>query len=299
VNRLVVTADDFGLAREVNEAVEIAHRDGILSAASLMVGAAAAADAVARAARMPRLRVGLHLAVTDATPILPPEKIPGLVDRRGRLRSDLARLGLELAVRRSLRDQMRAEIDAQFLAFRATCLPLDHVNVHQHFHLHPIVAAMVIDIGAPHGLSALRVPLEPRRVVEAARGDRRLVEDVCSRLLRGAARRRGLVTADAVFGLRWSGEMTSERMRFLLERLPRGFCEIYTHPATRDIFPGHAPNYRYQDELAALVDPRSAEALRRCGRSLCGYGDVFDSDPKRDRRLTGASDSGPIGSDVV
>ena len=56
VKRLIVTADDFGAAREVNEAVETAHRAGILTAASLMVAAPAAADAVARARRMPSLR---------------------------------------------------------------------------------------------------------------------------------------------------------------------------------------------------------------------------------------------------
>ena len=58
---LVVTADDFGLHPTVNEAVERAHTDGILTAASLMVGAPAARDAIARARSLPRLRVGLHL----------------------------------------------------------------------------------------------------------------------------------------------------------------------------------------------------------------------------------------------
>ena len=51
----IVTADDFGAAVEVNEAVERAHRDGILTAASLMVAGAAAGDAVARAKAMPSL----------------------------------------------------------------------------------------------------------------------------------------------------------------------------------------------------------------------------------------------------
>ena len=49
LNRLIITADDFGPAEEVNSAVEEAHRSGILSAASLMVGGAAATDAVRRA----------------------------------------------------------------------------------------------------------------------------------------------------------------------------------------------------------------------------------------------------------
>ena len=58
---LIFTADDFGLSDGVNEAVERAHTDGVLTHASLMVAGPAAADAVARARRLPGLRVGLHL----------------------------------------------------------------------------------------------------------------------------------------------------------------------------------------------------------------------------------------------
>jgi len=60
LKQLIVTADDFGLVREVNDAVEAAHRDGVLTAASLMVAAPAARDAVERARRLPSLRVGLQ-----------------------------------------------------------------------------------------------------------------------------------------------------------------------------------------------------------------------------------------------
>lgn len=71
---VIITADDFGAAIEVNEAVEAAHRDGILTAASLMVTGGAAADAVARAKRMPALRVGLHLVLVEGKPVLPPPR---------------------------------------------------------------------------------------------------------------------------------------------------------------------------------------------------------------------------------
>ena len=40
---LIVTADDFGLHEAVNDAVEVASRSGVLTAASLMVAAPAAA----------------------------------------------------------------------------------------------------------------------------------------------------------------------------------------------------------------------------------------------------------------
>jgi len=243
-----------------------------------MVAAPEAQDAVSRARSMPNLRVGLHLALTDALPALPPEKIPRLVGRAGRLRADLARLGFDLAVDRDARRQMRAEIEAQFAAFRATGLALDHVNVHQHFHLHPVVAAMVIGIGRAYRMRALRAPYEPRRMIaladESSAPAYRAVEQGCAAWLRRLAKRAGLATADGVLGLRWSGCMTAQRLQSLLSRLPPGFWEIYLHPATRDAFPGCAPGYRYVDELAALVDPLSIEALRRAGRSIGGYGDL-------------------------
>jgi predicted glycoside hydrolase/deacetylase ChbG (UPF0249 family) len=69
---LIVTADDFGLHEAVNEAVQRASREGILTAASLMMGAPATADAVRRARELPGLRVGLHLVLVDGVPLLPP-----------------------------------------------------------------------------------------------------------------------------------------------------------------------------------------------------------------------------------
>ena len=66
---LIVTADDFGAALAVNEAVEIAHTQGILTAASLMVGGEAADDAVERARRLPGLGVGLHVVLADGRPV--------------------------------------------------------------------------------------------------------------------------------------------------------------------------------------------------------------------------------------
>src|SRR5581483_10915639 len=76
VKALIITADDFGAAPEVNEAVELAHTNGILTAASLMVAAPAAADAVRRAKALPRLRVGLHIVLVEGRPALPPEQVP-------------------------------------------------------------------------------------------------------------------------------------------------------------------------------------------------------------------------------
>ncbi|WP_018263462.1 hopanoid biosynthesis-associated protein HpnK [Methylobacterium sp. WSM2598] len=279
VRRLVVTSDDFGLSPEVNEAVERAHREGILSAASLMVAAPAAADAVARARRLPSLRVGLHLVMVEAWPCLPAAELPDLVDGQGLLRRDMGGLGLDLAAKPRARRQLAAEIRAQFEAYRATGLPLDHVNAHKHFHVHPVIAGLVLRIGRPHGMRALRVPREDRAVLRRAESGAApgLALDTApwAALLGRRARRAGLLVPDGVLGLAWSGRMSPPRVAALLRHLPAGLTELYTHPATRGGFPGEAPGYAYAEELAALTAPESRAALRESGAVLGGFGDFL------------------------
>jgi len=246
-----------------------------------MVAAPAAAQAVALAKKMPSLRVGLHLALIEAAPASRPEDIPDLVDSHGALRRDMVGLAFDIAVSGTICRQLRHEITAQFEAFRKAGLPLDHVNAHKHFHVHPLIAREILAVGREYGMKALRVPTEPADIV--ARIDNKspaLSERVMApwtAILRGWARRAGLTTPDAVFGLRWTGAVTAERLAALMPLLPDGLVEIYTHPATRDDFPGHAPGYRYAGELKALIDPAVIAAVKQSGRRLGGYADVGDA----------------------
>jgi hopanoid biosynthesis associated protein HpnK len=193
-------------------------------------------------------------------------------------RTNMARLGFDIAIKPRVRRQMIGEIAAQFLAFRATGLPLDHVNAHKHFHLHPMIGAAMIVLGKKFGARAIRVPMEPAAVVRGIeRGSASLSSSLMAqwtRILRAQARRAGMAVPDAVFGLAWSGAMTSGRVASLLRRLPAGVVEIYTHPAAANVFAGHAPGYRYTDELAALTDPECIAAVREGGFRLSGFADT-------------------------
>jgi chitin disaccharide deacetylase len=264
--RIIFCADDFGLSPQVNEAVEQAHRDGILTAASLMVGERALPEAVAIARRNPRLAIGLHLTLTDGRPTLPPGHIPALVQANGRFRDDMAGLGLVLAASAAARAELRAEIAAQFRAFRATGLACDHMNAHKHFHLHPVIAAAAFAAARAAGVRATRVPWEPPALIRAmeprARTAPRALAPFAA-LLRRLAARQGLAAADRVVGLAWSGGFTADRLAALLPLLPPGSTEIYLHPATAGGFPGGAPGYHYAEELAALLDPRVREEAAR------------------------------------
>ena len=279
VKRLVVTADDFGLSLAVNEAVEQAHREGILTAASLMVSAPAAADAVARARRLPSLRVGLHLVLVEAWPTLPAADLPDLVGADGLIRSDMGRLGLDLALKPAARRQLAAEIAAQFEAYRATGLPLDHVNAHKHFHVHPLIAGAVLSIGRRYAMRALRVPREPRAVLRAAETEAapKPALDIApwAALLAVRARQAGLLIPDRTLGLAWSGAMTPARVAGLLAHLPEGLTELYTHPATGSGFPGEAPGYAYAAERDALIAPASRSAVTASGAVSGGFTDFL------------------------
>jgi chitin disaccharide deacetylase len=264
MKKLILNADDLGLSSEVNAAVEQAHREGVLTAASLMVGEPAVAEGIEVARRNPGLAVGLHLTLTDGTPTLPPERIPALVQPNGRLRDDMAGLGLTLAISAAARTQLRAEVAAQFAAFRAAGLACDHLNAHKHYHLHPVIAAIAFAEAARQGVRAVRIPWEPPsliRAVESGAATMPRALQPFTALLRRLAARYGLRAPDCVVGLAWSGAFTAPRLAALLPRIPEGVTEIYLHPATAAGFKGGAPGYRYAEELAALLAPEVRAAL--------------------------------------
>jgi chitin disaccharide deacetylase len=280
--QLIVCADDFGCDVAVNEAVEIAHRDGILSTASLMVAAPAATDAVERARRLPDLRVGLHLVLIDGAPMLPPGELRGLVrSSDGRFHDDEIRAGFCWFLIPGLRRRLAAEIRAQFEAFRATGLALDHVNAHKHMHVHPTVARLVVKIGREFGMPAVRLPQEPSRVLHRAfpgerRQPRAAIFGSAVAALQRRLRRAGLASNDFTFGIAWSGRMTEERLLGLLPHLPGGVSEIYCHPATRETraLLAAAPGYRHIDELGALLSARVRRRIAELGIGLVGYRDL-------------------------
>ncbi len=284
MRRIIVTGDDFGLARPVNEAIEEAHRRGILTAASLMVGAPAAEDAVERAKRLPTLKVGLHLVLVEGRPVLPPEAVPDLVDAQsGEFSTRLAAAGVRFFVRPGVRRQLEAEIRAQFEAFRRTGLDLDHVNAHNHMHLHPTVMQLLLTVGKAYGLKAVRLPYEPPLASWRAAGSGlggRLLHMLAlapwTWLLRRRLARAGLRFNDYVLGLHDSGRLSPHLVSRFIREAPDGVTEIYCHPATGRCpeLDRYQPDYRHRLELEALVSPAVREAFAASGAQRLAFSDL-------------------------
>ena len=265
--QLIVSADDYGLSAEVNEAVERANREGILRAASLMVAAPAAADAIARARALPSLRVGLHVVVVNGQPLLPPDRVRPLVDSEGNFPSDLVTAGIRYFFDPRARRALEDEIRAQFDAFARSGLPLDHVNAQNHMHVHPTVLGIILKVGSEYGMRAVRIPREP--------GGAAFLTPWLG-LMRARLLRAGISTNDAVLGIRDSGHMTRTRVLELLDALPEGISEMYFHPATRP-WSGIDPQiagYDFAGELEALVSPEVRAKLAKMGVDPRAYSDL-------------------------
>ncbi len=269
--RLIVNADDFGRSHSINEAVIRAHREGILTTASLMVNEAGCDEAVALARENPKLGVGLHLTLLCGKSALPPEKIPGLVNARGEFSNQPITTGFRYFFQRRLRDQLRAEIHAQFQKFRATGLPLDHVNGHLHLHLHPTVFRILMEDAATLGIRHFRLTRDClSRSRRMARGhwfyrvSHAAIYEWLSRRARGPLQQRGIRHAQITFGLLQNARVDEEYILKLLPELPPGDSELYSHPSLDE----------FKHEFDALVSPRVKERVEKLGIELIRYQDL-------------------------
>jgi hopanoid biosynthesis associated protein HpnK len=283
LKRIIVTGDDFGLALPVNEAIVAAHQQGILTAASLMMGEQFTRDAVERARRLPGLRVGLHLALVEGRPVSAPQQIPDLVDARGAFSTHLARAGFKFFFKPGIRRQLETEIRAQFEAFHKTGLALDHANAHNHMHLHPTLMRLILKVGRDYGLRAVRLPNEPPlrswRASRKALGPK-LASSVflCPwmNLMKHLLRRAHVRHNDFLFGMSDSGTMTLDLALRFIRNLPAGVTELCFHPATRRCseIDRTMPRYRHEDEFRALTSESLLRAVQAGNIQRIAFSDL-------------------------
>lgn len=271
VKRLIVNADDFGCSPAVNQAVIRAHREGILTTASLLVNGAAEEEAAALARAHPQLGVGLHLTLLGGRSTLKPTDIPRLVDERYRFSQRPVWTGLRYFFLPGLRSQLRHEISAQFAKFRLTGLRLDHVNGHLNIHLHPTVFSLLGHHAREWGFVSFRLTRDPFWLNARLAGGRWLyrlshavIFTLLSRRARPVLNELSIHYTDRVFGLLQTGRVDERYLERLLPRLPDGDSELYAHPSLDDA----------RAELEALTSPRMKALVGQHGIQLIRYQDL-------------------------
>ncbi|MCC6202524.1 MAG: ChbG/HpnK family deacetylase [Gammaproteobacteria bacterium] len=254
---LIVNADDFGLTAAVNRGIIEAHRNGIVTSASLLATGAAFEDAVQLARATPTLAIGVHLALCGQRPLSAADQGSSLVTTGGELPGDVFRLAARLLRRRVAASEIERELDAQVQRVRDSGLAIGHLDGHQHVHVLPGVAAIVARLARAYGIAKVRYPAEPLRGF-ALRHPRRLAEQLALRAASAAVPLRGLRRADSLAGFPFAGRLDEANLLTLLRRLPgQGRVELMCHPGHDDpASPYRAWRYRWRQELEALCSER-------------------------------------------
>jgi predicted glycoside hydrolase/deacetylase ChbG (UPF0249 family) len=222
---LVVNADDLGLTVGVNDGIFDAHDHGILTSASLMARPSAAADAIRRARSRPALGIGVHLTLVDGAPMLPPDRVPTLLQDDGRFRMSWRPFIVACLMGRvSMRDVER-ELTAQIEYVTSNGITPTHLDSHKHVHLYPPVFEVVASLAERFRVPVVRVPYE-RTLADLPLAVWALQD------YRLAASRR-LITPHFV-GRAMTGVMTADSLGAALRTLAAGPTELMVHPGYVD-----------------------------------------------------------------
>ena len=251
--KLIVNADDFGYAESVSAGIIRAHRDGIVTATTLMTNAPHT-DAAAKLGRAtPSLDVGVHLVITFDRPLVDVELVQSLVDRDGRFFRPI-----ELLSRDIDREEALLEYRAQYRKARELLgREPTHIDTHHWVHDHPALEWAVGALARETGAAA-RIHSDEQR-------DR--------------LRARGVRTPDHfVRDFQHEGRVDVNDLLALLPRLATrsGVTELMCHPGEADEAMVRRSGYAREraTELRTLTDPRVRAAVQDLGITLATFADV-------------------------
>ena len=250
--KLIVNADDFGYTPGVTSGILRAHREGIVTATTLMTNAPDT-DGAAQVARFtPKLDVGVHIVFTYGKPLSRPERVRSLVTAAGAFPrvSDLMRTGAPVA------EEALSEARAQYARARELIgRAPTHLDTHHWVHdLRPLEDAM------------LELAKETGCVLRAHDGRQR-----------ARFRDAGVRTADRfVRDFQHTGKIGVDSLVLLLEHLDEhegGTVELMCHPADPDEMLLRGSTYAAERgvELRTLTDPAVRETIDRLGIELVSY----------------------------
>ena len=280
MKELIINADDFGLSSGANRGVIRAWQQGILTSTSLMVGGIAFKEAVALARENPGLQVGLHLTLVQGRAVLEPQGFPALSDASGDFGNDPVLAGMRYFFLKPLKRRLSQEIEAQIARCLDAGIDLSHVDGHLNIHMHPVVFDILCELMPKYGIKSFRLSRESLAANLAV--DRKRLAGKCAdsfifaslaKRCRSRLDRLGIRYAAEVKGLLNSGRMTEEYLLQSLDSVADGLTEIYFHPGCRPCteLDRWMPDYRHDEELAALTSAQVAEKLALLGIRLRNY----------------------------
>jgi hopanoid biosynthesis associated protein HpnK len=287
MKKVILNADDFGLTSGVNEGIIRAHRNGILTSATVMANGEAFASAVEQARRNPSLGVGVHLVLVGGRAVARREEICSLVDENGELPRSLGMFVTRVTAGLIRPEHIARELRAQIAKVRAAGIEPTHLDSHKHTHAHPRVMESVARVARECGIKRIRKPFEALRdscslfqiesVAAVTQLAGALTAQISSPSFASISRKYGLRSPDRFLGLSVTGQINQARLHRMIEMLSDGCTEIMLHPGICDDDLGRTGSrlqMHRQTEMEALLDPSIQGILSEQGVQLITYGEL-------------------------
>jgi len=255
VRKLIVNADDFGFTRDVNAGIIQAHREGILTATTLMANGDAYEDAVRLALENRSLDVGCHLVLVQGNSLVTGRPLP---EKPGQLLMALSRREIDV----------EGELRAQIRKIMASGVRPTHLDSHKHTHIVPTVFRTVVRLAHEFGIPHVRLPLDATVPCSGP------VCHLLGRFYRRSTTRFGVRTTDYFVGFRLTGTLTEATLAPALASLREGTTEFMCHPGyLGGELRGAATRLKESRvrELEALTSPRIRQIIEEQGITLAGY----------------------------
>ena len=245
MKRLIINADDFGFTRDVNAGIVHAHRNGVLTATTLMANGDAFDDAVRLAFETPGLDIGCHLVLVKGISLLSGRPLP----------KSPRQLLVSLATGQI---DVYAELRLQIQKLSDAGLRITHLDSHKHTHIVPSVFRTVIRLAQEFDVPYVRLPID-RTVPFVGR-----VAGLADRYYRRFARGSKFQMTDHFLGFRLTGSLTEKTFAAALQKVENGTTEFMCHPGflQSDL---KAARTRLKEsrvrELEALTSPQIRELM--------------------------------------
>ncbi len=284
---LIVSADDFGLTKGINQAIINAYNQGILTSTSFLINGFARDEAIELIKSYKNIDVGLHLTITQGLPLLKPEYISSIIKNGTFFYPNYKKLFLKMLLKKvnikDIEKEFRKQLD---FAFNAG-LNISHIDTHQHIHPHPSILNLIIKLAIEYNIKAVRLPfLNPLSSLKLI-FNKKIINNLTKILVYPLKfytvkklSQYKITFPDSLIGYYFTGQLNEKNLLTSLENIKTTFSELICHPSIHQehlslIFPGGYRNFQWQAEYHALISEKVKNKIKELNIKLINFKDLI------------------------
>ena len=281
MKKLIITADDYGMSKAVNSAIDAGIEKGLITSTNVMVNMPEYKEAK-KLKNNPNISIGLHWVLACGKSILPSKEISSLVNENGcfypyaefrrRYRKGLIK-----------DEEIRKELIAQYELYKELMGEPDYWNTHENTHVDFGIYRLFVDVAKELGINKMRshqriyVPQSQTDSLQPLKW--RLIEPIKSKILdnwQENAHKKGIMSPDGLIVCLNNSDVN--RLEYVFSNIQwkkSDIGEYVIHPAIDNDSPyfGNIVDQRIA-EYKAFTANETVDYLKQANIRLVSYQDI-------------------------